>query len=172
MLIAHDWLLGWAGSERVLREIVCTLPQAEVVTAFADPQVLAEQLSDQISREVIGSRAEATGGDDEVGACQRFANGLFDVATRVGHGDSTRQAGDSHLLLSLSSALSVGSVRDILCRQPLAPAPSSPMGTAAAPGARQGRSQSRDALRCEFSIHSATNTSCLRALGTCDLSAG
>ena len=45
MLIAHDWLLGWAGSERVLREIVCTLPQAEVVTAFADPQVLAEHFA-------------------------------------------------------------------------------------------------------------------------------
>ena len=63
----------------------------KVFDAFGDRSVFdqrfAEQLGDQIAREVVGCGAKSAGGDDEVGAGQRFTHGLLDIRTRVRHGD-------------------------------------------------------------------------------------
>ena len=58
---------------------------AEDGGVFAQP--FPKQLGDQIAGEVVGSRAEAAGGEDELGAGEGFADGLGDVAAGVGHGD-------------------------------------------------------------------------------------
>ena len=55
-------------------------------TAVIQPQFFAEQLRNQIAREVVGGRAEAAGGDDQVRAAQRFTDGGLDVVRRVRHG--------------------------------------------------------------------------------------
>ena len=52
----------------------------------------AEQLGDQIAREVVGSRAESAGDEDDVRAAKTFANGLLDGGAFIGDGDL---AGDS-----------------------------------------------------------------------------
>lgn len=44
VLLAHDWILSWAGSERVVEQIVAVLPQAHVVTAIADLTVVRAHL--------------------------------------------------------------------------------------------------------------------------------
>lgn len=44
VLVAHDWLLTWAGSERVLRHIVQALPGAEVASAVVDRQIAEAHL--------------------------------------------------------------------------------------------------------------------------------
>jgi len=44
VLVAHDWVLSWGGSEQVVREILHILPHADVVAAFVDRQVTAAEL--------------------------------------------------------------------------------------------------------------------------------
>ena len=51
------------------------------------PQLLPEQLRHQIPRQVIRGRAQAAGRDDEVGARERLADGLLDVAAGIRHRD-------------------------------------------------------------------------------------
>ena len=53
---------------------------------LVQPQFFAEQLRNQLAGDVVGGRAEAAGGDDEVGAARRLANGGLDVRRRVRHG--------------------------------------------------------------------------------------
>src|SRR5688572_24495997 len=48
---------------------------------------LAEQLRDQITRDVVGGWAKAASSDDKVGARQRFADGLFDIVASIRHGN-------------------------------------------------------------------------------------
>ena len=50
-------------------------------------QLPAQQLRNQVPRQVIRGRPKAAGGDDEVGARQRLAHGLLDVAAGVRHRD-------------------------------------------------------------------------------------
>ncbi len=44
-LVAHDWLVQYGGSERVVEEIVRTFPRASVLTTVHDPSVLPESLA-------------------------------------------------------------------------------------------------------------------------------
>jgi hypothetical protein len=46
VLVAHDWVLGWWGSERVVREILNVVPHAHVVAAIVDREVAGEHLRD------------------------------------------------------------------------------------------------------------------------------
>jgi len=39
VLIAHDWIMSWAGAERVLEQICQVLPQADVVVGFMDARM-------------------------------------------------------------------------------------------------------------------------------------
>ena len=55
-------------------------------TASSSRNFLPSKLRNQIARQIVGSRAEAAGGDDQIRAAQRFANGGLDVVRRVRHG--------------------------------------------------------------------------------------
>ena len=42
--IAHDWLVGYAGSERVVEQLVATFPGARLLTTFVEPDALPQSL--------------------------------------------------------------------------------------------------------------------------------
>jgi len=44
VLVAHEWILSWAGSEQVVREILGVLPHADLVAAFVDREIAAAEL--------------------------------------------------------------------------------------------------------------------------------
>jgi glycosyltransferase involved in cell wall biosynthesis len=46
VLVAHDWMLGWWGSERVVEQILRVFPDADLVTAFVDEAVQRHHLRD------------------------------------------------------------------------------------------------------------------------------
>ena len=62
-------------------------------------QFFAEQFRDEFARDVIGGRAEAAGGNDEIRATEGFAHGVLDFATGVGDGhlprDDVAEVGES-----------------------------------------------------------------------------
>jgi glycosyltransferase involved in cell wall biosynthesis len=39
VLVVHDWLVSWAGSERCLKQILAIFPQADLVVGFVAPRV-------------------------------------------------------------------------------------------------------------------------------------
>jgi hypothetical protein len=53
-------------------------------------QLFAEQFRDEVTREVIRSRAESAGRDHQIRTTQSFAHGLLDLAAGIGHGDLPR----------------------------------------------------------------------------------
>ncbi len=44
VVLGHDWLTGMRGGERVLRELCAALPDAPLVTLFADPGRVCEEI--------------------------------------------------------------------------------------------------------------------------------
>jgi glycosyltransferase involved in cell wall biosynthesis len=44
ILIAHDWILSWAGSEQAVLQMLSVFQHARVIAAFVDPQVVAAHL--------------------------------------------------------------------------------------------------------------------------------
>ena len=52
VLVTHDWLVTWAGAERVLSEIMKVVPQADLVVAVRTP--------DMAARNEIAGRARET----------------------------------------------------------------------------------------------------------------
>lgn len=52
VLLAHDWILGWWGSERVVEQILRICPEADLVSAIVDPKVAAAQLPQTRVREL------------------------------------------------------------------------------------------------------------------------
>jgi hypothetical protein len=57
---------------------------------FVTHKFFAEQLRNQVTRDVVGSRAEPAGDDHQIRAGQGFSDGLLDVARRVRHGNLPR----------------------------------------------------------------------------------
>lgn len=51
-LLTHDWLINWAGSERVLKQILQAVPGAVVASAFVDREVVRTHLPHQDVREL------------------------------------------------------------------------------------------------------------------------
>lgn len=63
VLITHDWLVAWAGAERVLQELLVVFPQADVVTGFIAPSIHDLNPTTRRARETWLARLPIPSGD-------------------------------------------------------------------------------------------------------------